>query len=83
MELALLVDEVLEITSFPASQIQEAGSLVRGIRGEYLLGIASRMSELSSKDQDEEMKTNEVLVIILDLPALLAHERMVIHEEIV
>jgi purine-binding chemotaxis protein CheW len=69
MELALLADQVLPIETVSANQIQEATGAVRGIRPEYLRGIAERSS-------GEPM-------MILDLPALLADKQLIIHEEVI
>ncbi len=69
MELALLADQVLPMETVSVSQIQEATGVVRGIRAEYLRGIAER----SSGDS----------MVILDLPALLADKQLIVHEEIV
>lgn len=69
MELALLADQVLPMETVSVSQIQEATGVVRGIRAEYLRGIAERSSGGS--------------IVILDLPALLADKQLIVHEEIV
>jgi purine-binding chemotaxis protein CheW len=76
MELAMLVDEVVEIKSLPVSHIQEASGSVRTIQAEYIRGIVSI----------EEGNPNEVersLVLILDLPILLADKRLIVHEDII
>ncbi len=69
MALALLADEALPMETVPALRIQDATSTVRGIRPEYMRGIAERQG-------GDPM-------VILDLPALLADKQLIVHEEIV
>jgi purine-binding chemotaxis protein CheW len=77
MELALLVDEVLEIKSLPIGQIHEAASTGNGIRSEYVRGVfVQHAASASDKNQKD-------LLTVLDLPALLADKRLVVHEDIV
>lgn len=71
MELALLVSDVLTVEALSASQVQEATDAIRGLRPEYVQGVAAR------RDGDGSM------LVVLDLPALLADKRLIIHEEIV
>jgi purine-binding chemotaxis protein CheW len=75
MEIALLADDVTTVEALPADQIQSAESTVRGIRPEYVRGVVTRTKE-NVKDQDG-------ILVVLDLPALLADEGLIIHEEIV
>jgi purine-binding chemotaxis protein CheW len=77
MELALLVDEVLEIKSLPIGQIHDASSTANGIRSEYVRGVfVQHAADASDKNQKE-------LIIVLDLPSLLSDKRLVVHEDIV
>jgi purine-binding chemotaxis protein CheW len=69
MELALLADEVLPMETVSAGRIQDAAGTFRGIRPEYVRGIADRSSGGS--------------MVILNLPALLTDKQLIIHEEIV
>ncbi len=69
MELALLADEVLPLEEISVGQIQEATAIIRGIRPEYLRGVAERKSGDS--------------LVVLDLLALLANKQLIVHEEIV
>ena len=69
MELALIVDEVLPMETVTVSRIQDATGTVRGIRPEYMRGLADR--------------SNGDSMVILDLPALLADRQIIVHEEIV
>ncbi len=69
MELALLADEALPMETVSVSRIQDATGTVRGIRPEYLRGIADR--------------SNGDSMAILNLPALLADKQLIVHEEIV
>ncbi len=76
MEVALLVDDVLTVTSLPTDRIQEVTGTVRGLRPEYVQGVMIR------ENDDAGMEGSSVLVV-LDLPALLSDERLIVHEEIV
>ena len=73
MELALLVDEVLEIKSLPTSRIHEAASAVKGIQAEYMRGIVVQ----------SQNGTDTAPLLILDLPVLLADKRLIVHEDII
>jgi purine-binding chemotaxis protein CheW len=77
MEIALLVDDVLTVESVPVSQIQEVVGTVRGLHPEYVLGVVAR------NDADAGTGESGSIVVVLDLAALLADERLVVHEEIV
>ncbi len=68
IELALLADEVLPLEEISVGQIQEATTIVRGIRPDYVRGVAG----LTSGDS----------LVVLDLPALLADKQLIVHEEI-
>jgi purine-binding chemotaxis protein CheW len=76
MEIALLADDVLAVEALPASQVQEATDTIRGIHPEYVRGVAERRSGDTPTNGDG-------LLVVLDLPALLADERLIIHEETV
>ena len=69
IELGLLVDEVLPLEVVPVNGIHAAAGAVRGIRPEYMRGITER--------------GNGDSLVVLDLPALLADQQLLIHEEIV
>ncbi len=71
MEVALLADEVLDVEALPASRLHDAAGTLRGIRPEYVRGIAER-----GQDGDG------ALVVVLDLPALLADKQLIVYEEI-
>lgn len=77
MALALLVDNVLAVETIPLSKVQEAADTVRGLRSEYVLGVAERRGDASPLKNG-----NESMVVVLNLLNLLADERLVIHEEI-
>jgi purine-binding chemotaxis protein CheW len=78
MVLALKVDAVLAVERIPMSRVREAADTVRGLRSEYVLGVAEHRESTSTlRDGKESMIT------VLNLPNLLADERLVIHEEIV
>lgn len=76
MEIALLADDALAVEALPASQVQEAADAIQGICPEYVRGVAKR--------QSGNLPTNgDGLLVVLDLLALLADERLIIHKEIV
>jgi purine-binding chemotaxis protein CheW len=78
MELALLVADVLAVEDIPTGRLQEASAMVRGLRAEYVRGIAERSSD--------RVRTNggrDDLIVVLDLRALLADDRLIVHEEVV
>jgi purine-binding chemotaxis protein CheW len=82
MEVALLVDDVLTIEALPASQIQDASGTMRGLRPEYVRGVAERTGgdvALGGTLQIETMREKRDMLVVLDLPALLADARLVIH----
>lgn len=70
LTVALLVDDVLAVEALPWSSVQEVGGTVRGLRTEFVRGVISHNAE------------DKQLIIILDLPALLADPQLIIHEEI-
>ena len=72
MELGLLVDDVLAVETLPASQIQETTGTVRGLRAEYVRGIA----EQSTRDASDN--GNGSMIVVLDLLSLLADDRMIV-----
>ena len=76
MEVALLADEVLDVQDVPISRIRDTSDTVRGIRPEYVVGVTERGSEDTSSGEIE-------LLVVLDLPSLLADEQLAIHEEVV
>jgi purine-binding chemotaxis protein CheW len=73
MELALQVDDVLAVERIPANQIKEAAGMIRGLPAAYVRGVI----ESATTAGGEEM------AIILDLPALLTDEKLVVDERIV
>ncbi len=73
MEVALQADHVLAIESVPVSRIEDAPSTVRSLPPEFVLGITRYESTTEG---------GRSLVVVLDLPALLADERLVVHEEV-
>lgn len=81
MELALLVDEVLAIESFPLASLQEATGVVRGLRPEHVRGILvdSRALTGPSVEKGDE---GAGMLVVLDLPVLLADKRLIVHEDI-
>jgi purine-binding chemotaxis protein CheW len=80
MELALLADEVLAIESLPVSQIQEAGTTVRGLRPEYVRGLVVRQADDAAEHAHAVEDTGTM--VLLDLPVLLSDPALIIREEI-
>jgi chemotaxis signal transduction protein len=78
MELALLADDVLSIEAIPTAWIEDAAGTVRGLPPEYVRGVARY--EVQGAPELEAGKSS--LVVVLDLPTLLADERLVVHEEV-
>jgi purine-binding chemotaxis protein CheW len=78
MELALLASDVLAVEDIPLSRFREAGAMVRGLRAEYVLGIAER-----SPDRVRTNGSRDDLIVALDLRALLQDARLIVHEEVV
>ena len=71
MFVALLVDAVLAVEALPISRVHDATGTVRGLRAEYVQGIAERGGESGAA------------LVILNLPAVLTDKQFIIHEEIV
>lgn len=80
MEVALLADGVLNVEALPARHIQEATTTVRGLRPEYVRGVTERNGRAA---RSTPTNGDGDLLVVLDLPALLSDERLIIHEEIV
>jgi len=78
IEIALLADGVLAVETVSDSRLQEAKTIVRGLRPEYVRGIVQRVGQSRTADG-----AYGSLVVALDLQAILSDERLVIHDEIV
>ncbi len=78
MELALLVDEVLNVVSLPVDDIHEAVDAVRGISQAYVTGVVSQNTQIGMLTGSAD-----AVLIVLNLRALLADERLRVHEEII
>ena len=77
MEVALLVDEVLAVEALPIKRIQSAANTVQVLRPEYVWGVIPQwVSEINPTGEAH-------MVIVLDLPVLLADERLIVYEEVV
>ena len=77
MEVALLTDEVLTIEALPTSQVRDTAGTVRGLRPEYVRGVVTR------ENGDADASKDSAMLVVLNLPALLGDERLIIHEEVV
>lgn len=69
MEVALLAEDVLEIEPFPTSRIQSVTETIRGVSTGHVHGVIERGAGLP-------------MIVVLDLLALLADERLIIQEEV-
>ena len=69
MEVALLAEDVLAIELFPSNQMQSVADTIRGIGSEYVCGVI-------------EQGGRAPMIVVLDLPALLADKRLIIEEEV-
>jgi purine-binding chemotaxis protein CheW len=78
IEVALLTDGVLAVETVPDSRLQEAETIVRGLRPEYVRGIVQRAGQTRTADG-----MYSSLVVVLDLETVLSDGRLVIHDEIV
>ena len=77
IEIALLADGVLAVETVPDSRLQEAETIVRGLRPEYVRGIIQR----TGQDRTGE-GTYSSLVVVLDLQTVLSDERLIVYDEI-
>jgi purine-binding chemotaxis protein CheW len=73
MELALQVDDVLAVERVPATQIQKPDGTIPGLHPAYVRGVI----------KDVRMAEKEEMAIVLDLPALLADEKLIVDERLV
>ena len=83
MELALLVQEVLTVTSVPVNLLQDTSNTIRGVPPEYVQGVIEDLTgnaDLALTELDVNKK--DAMLVVLDLQALLADERLVIQEEV-
>jgi len=73
MELAFGVDEVIAVEPLPINRLQEATAMMRGVRPEYIIGVAER--EVRSGDAKHN------LVIVLDMMNLLSDPHLLVNQE--
>ena len=76
MEIALLVDDVLGVEALLANPVQTENSAMPNLPQEYI-------KEIVNRTESSTQAGSPALVVILDLPALFADERLIIHEEII
>ena len=74
MEVGIRADEVFLIESIPVSKIDTSDGVVRAIKPEFVNGLFIRAGQ--------ETKNQLGIVVLLNLPALLADPRLVIRDEI-
>ncbi len=80
MEVGIRADDVFSIESIPASKIRSEDGDVRGIKPEFVTGIFIPADSAVQKAAVKE-KSHEGIVVLLNLPALLADPRLVIRDE--
>lgn len=68
MELVLLVDEILAVETLPLACLREPGSTLVALPDEYVQGVVA---------------WGPGMLVILDLPSLLADQRLIIQQEVV
>jgi purine-binding chemotaxis protein CheW len=71
-EAALVVQDVLAVQNFRASQIQESPGTIRGVRPEYVRGVTQLPGAVS-----------DGLLVVLNLATILADKQLTIREEII
>lgn len=74
MEVGIQADEVFLIDSIPVSKIDTSDGVIRAIKPEFVNGLFIRAGQ--------ETKNQMEIVVLLNLPALLADPRLVIRDEI-
>jgi purine-binding chemotaxis protein CheW len=74
MEVGIRADEVFLIESIPVSKINTSDDMVRAIKPEFVNGLFIRAGQ--------ETQNQQGIVVLLNLPALLADLRLVIRDEI-
>ena len=76
MELALLTDAVLNVVALPLSALEAAPETMHSIPQEYIKGVVHQEFEWRVDGREVDVLT------VLDLPALLSDEALVVREEI-
>jgi purine-binding chemotaxis protein CheW len=79
MEVGLQADEVFLIETIPAGQIRMEEGDVRGIQPELVNGIFMRTD--LEKTTGVAQKNGQGIVVLLNLPALLADPRLIVRED--
>lgn len=74
MQVALLADEVLTVEAFPVAHIRDAGDILPHLPKEAVNGILF--------SQFKTMGNDPVMVIVLNVPAVLADKRLIVNEEL-
>lgn len=74
MEVGIQADEVFLIESIPLSKIDASDGMLRAIKPELVNGLFMRSGQ--------EAESEQGIVVLLNLPALLADPRLVIRDEI-
>lgn len=74
MEIALFVDEVLSIEAIPLSQIRNHSDVWGEMRPEYIHGTTYYSGSKTGQDVS--------IIVVLNLPALLADKNLIIEEKI-
>jgi purine-binding chemotaxis protein CheW len=74
MELCLLVDEVVAVAPLAVGSLKKAGASLQALPPEYIHGVAIAPAGSAAPWGDG-------ILVVLDLPALLADRRIVINQE--
>ncbi|HSD83743.1 MAG TPA: chemotaxis protein CheW [Anaerolineae bacterium] len=79
MEVALLVDEILGLEVIPIDQLHPIESAPHGFRTEFVRGAIQRGAVLRGAAQHPAAQAEDLL-IVLDVPALLSDQRLIVNE---
>ncbi len=94
MELAFLIDEVLEVTVLPLSSILEANEALKGLKPEFVRGIAVHHTKNDGKEWNQSAENGSTsgnfstikfdgTIVVLNLQVLLSDPRLIVQEEVV
>ncbi len=87
IELALSADDVLAVQSVSVNQVQDVvNTMMLNIRADYVRGIVphptQESTQASTASEDQARAKNKAMLVILDLPTLLADKRLIIEESL-
>jgi purine-binding chemotaxis protein CheW len=92
IQAALVVEDVLAVEMIPLSRIQVDGELFHGYRSDYVRGVITS-GEAASKEgadtqpemdnQPVKWSSDERMIVVLNLGAILSAQQLIVNEEIV